>query len=679
MNWLDQVLGGSQGDLSGMATLDPEFARITNQRKMLEMLRQTGQGLGGKGQMVGGGGGGGKWHSRPEIYVPESNAGTALAQGAMGYMAGRGNQVLDQQEGSAMQDKQRRMQEWVREYGPNAGGAQPAQMPSMNPPSMGGAQPADMGKSPLGKSVAALSGDLEPRLKAAVPQGSLSEGEQIVPYSDDEARMMAEALARSKVAGAKGGSAIPQAYKQAVGMDTAAQWANEDADYLKNMLSLESGTPAMDETPMPAANAISEADYLANQLAMDPGNLPQSGTFDTTVSSGQGNFDLTPGEIAMPEPLATVDIPQTPAAAPIAPSRQPTVAAAAQQEAGAPAALPQSVASAGMSDDDKLKWLLRGSIQGIPAANLMINQAGNNLLTGEQRREAATALANQKFEQQFALQAERLKNAAELAASKATSAAELAKIRHEYAMKLEEMRLSLQAAMFNEKMRVGHFNRPAGKGGSGGGAGGAGGAGAGGVPGTGALERMDQINEQLKESGGLVDTERGTLPNLSTAISNTPMGQTIRRATGNENQALLDEAASLRNNILLDLKAETGLGTGSLNSNMELTTWLNSLGSEHMSYQARRNIMGNIREFIFRVQVARDKNGGRLPPEIEAGESPPPLTPEEKAMFMRQQGGGQTAPSSGGTAVGTVKQFTSGTYRKVRPGPDNDKATWEKM
>jgi hypothetical protein len=112
---------------------------------------------------------------------------------------------------------------------------------------------------------------------------------------------------------------------------------------------------------------------------------------------------------------------------------------------------------------------------------------------------------------------------------------------------------------------------------------------------------------------------------------------------------------------------------------MELTTWLNSLGSEHMSYQARRNIMGNIREFIFRVQVARDKNGGRLPPEIEAGESPPPLTPEEKAMFMRQQGGGQTAPSSGGTAVGTVKQFTSGTYRKARPGPDNDKATWEKM
>ena len=677
MNWLDQVLGGSQGDLSGMATLDPEFARITNQRKMLEMLRQTGQGLGGKGQMVGGGGGGGKWHSRPEIYVPESNAGTALAQGAMGYMAGRGNQVLDQQEGSAMQDKQRRMQEWVREYGPNAGGAQPAQMPSMNPPSMGGAQPADMGKSPLGKSVAALSGDLEPRLKAAVPQGSLSEGEQIVPYSDDETRMMAEALARSKVAGAKGGSAIPQAYKQAVGMDTAAQWANEDADYLKNMLSLESGTPVMDETPMPAANAIDEADYLANQLAMDPGNLPQSGTFDTTVSSGQGNFDLTPGEIAIPEPLATVDIPQTPAAAPIAPSRQPTVAAAAQQEAGAPAALPQSVASAGMSDDDKLKWLLRGSIQGIPAANLMINQAGNNLLTGEQRREAATALANQKFEQQFALQAERLKNAAELAASRATSAAELAKVRNEYAMKLEEMRLSLQAAMFNEKMRVGHFNRPAGKGGSGGGAGG--GAGAGGVPGTGALERMDQINEQLRESGGLVDTERGTLPNLSTAISNTPMGQTIRRATGNENQALIDEAASLRNNILLDLKAETGLGTGSLNSNMELTTWLNSLGSEHMSYQARRNIMGNIREFIFRVQVARDKNGGRLPPEIEAGESPPPLTPEEKAMFMRQQGGGQTAPSSGGTAVGTVKQFTSGTYRKARPGPDNDKATWEKM
>ena len=672
MNWLDQVLGGSQGDLSGMTTLDPEFARITNQRKMLEMLRQTGQDLGGPGRMTGGGGGGGKWHARPEIYVPESNAGTALAQGAMGYMAGRGNQVLDQQENAAMQDKQRRMQEWVREYGPNAGGAQPAQMPSMNPPNMGGAQPADVGASPLGKSVAALSGDLEPRLKAAVPQGSLSEGEQIVPYSDDETRMMAEALARSR-----GGSAIPQAYKQAVGMDTAAQWANEDADYLKNMLSLESGTPAMDETPMPAANAIDEADYLANQLAMDPGNLPQSGTFDTAIASGQGNFDLTPGEIAMPEPLATVDIPQTPAAAPIAPSRQPTVAAAAQQEAGAPAALPQSVATAGMSDDDKLKWLLRGSIQGIPAANLMINQAGNNLLTGEQRREAATALANQKFEQQFALQAERLKNAAELAASKATSAAELAKIRQEYAIKLQETKLSLDAAMFNEKMRAGYFNRPAGKGGSGGGA--SGGAGAGGVPGTGALDRMDQINEELRKSGGLVDTERSTLPNLATAISNTPMGQTVRRATGNENQALIDEAASLRNNILLDLKAETGLGTGSLSSNMELKSWLDSLGSEHMSYQARRNIMGNIREFIFRVEVARNKNGGRLPPEIEAGESPPPLTPEEKAMFMRQQGGGQTAPSSGGTAVGTVKQFTSGTYRKARPGPDNDKATWEKM
>lgn len=108
----------------------------------------------------------------------------------------------------------------------------------------------------------------------------------------------------------------------------------------------------------------------------------------------------------------------------------------------------------GMNDRDQLRWLLEGAMIEAPGANLLLNQAGNNLLTGEQRREAAQQLASQKYQQQFELQSQRLAQQADLAASRATSAADLTKIKQDYALKLREMDLSLRAAMHNDKMAL---------------------------------------------------------------------------------------------------------------------------------------------------------------------------------------------------------------------------------
>lgn len=630
MNWLDQVLGGPQGDLAGMDTLEPEFSRIERQRKMIDMLRKTGQNLGGPGGMVGGGGGGGKWQPRPQIYVPENSAGTALAQAGMGYMANRGDAALDRQENAAMQDKQRRMQEWVAQYNPNSGGAQPTPPAQTSPPPGTNSvqQQHDIstpGASPLGKSVAASSGDSD-LLKAADAQ--IARNQQLLgngpmtPYTDAELRQVE-------------GTAIPSGYKKAVGMDMAAQWANEDADYLNN------------------------------QLAMDPGNIPRGGVFDEVTASAESAGELTPGQIATPGDIQAVDVPSAPATAPLS---VPSDTAAMASEAGAPSALPRTVA--GMSDDDKLKWLLRGSIQGIPAANLMINQAGNNLLTGEQRREAAMEILQAKGQQQMELAAAK----AEAAMANARTKAEQAAVQRQWQAEQNQIykNTAAEIARHNRAME----NRPVG-GRSRSGAGAKGSVGEGGDPGTGAIQRMREINRLLEKGGGTITTNQGPLANIMDAAASSPYGQILGRATGTENQALRDEAASLRNNVLLDVKAATGLGTGSLNSNMELKTWLDSLGSMSMSVQARDNILNNIEEFIFRVDLAKQKNGGKLPPDIAAGESPPPLTPQEKAAFRAQSGGGAAAPSSGGTPVGTVKRFTSGQFRKVRPGPDKDRATWE--
>lgn len=134
MNWLDQLLGVQ----APAPVADPSTpawgaadAQLKRKQAMIEMLRKTGQELGGPGGMVGGGGGGGRWLSRPAIYVPGNNAGTALAQAGMGYVANRMQRGQDEaeraNEQAALEEHRKLIQQM---YGPQGA---PQGQPPMSP------------------------------------------------------------------------------------------------------------------------------------------------------------------------------------------------------------------------------------------------------------------------------------------------------------------------------------------------------------------------------------------------------------------------------------------------------------------------------------------------------------------------------------------------------------------
>lgn len=499
MNYLD-FLTGPQGNLEEMDTITPEFSRIERQRKMLEMLRKTGQDIGGPGEMVGGGGGGGRWQARPSIYTPGNNVGTAIAKAATGYAAGAGGQGLDVQENAAEQEMQRRRMEWANSYG--KGPAQPA----MQPPASGTPIPnqtvpgmeqgfldysingPQQGVSPLGKSIAALSG-------------------------------------------------------------------GSGADQLK----------AADDL-----SAVGVSSVPASVPPVAPASAPMG---ETTPPDGPGMYP----------------------------------------EAGAPE---------GMTEDDRMRWMLQGAAQDFPSAKLLLNQAGGQLMTAEDKRQAAAELLAQKSDAAFQLQAERLAAQTQAAIAKAETQSERDRLTAEYRQSMIEL----------QKLRI-EASRKTGGGGKGDGNG---------IPsnGDGAIDRARTLLTQLDEGGGVTSTERSPTANIRASVFSSKPGQILERTLGTKNQTARDELKSVRLNILNEIKQRTGMSAQQLNSNVELKTWLDSLGADGMSLQANNNILNNIENFVL-------NNGGR-----------------------------KATPAGVGSPVGTVKPGRTGTYRKIKPGPDSDRSTW---
>jgi hypothetical protein len=63
---------------------------------------------------------------------------------------------------------------------------------------------------------------------------------------------------------------------------------------------------------------------------------------------------------------------------------------------------------------------------------------------------------------------------------------------------------------------------------------------------------------------------------------------------GTANQAKRDELNSVRLQLFNSVKEATGMSASQLNSNVELKTWLNSLGGPEMTKEANEAILNNI-------------------------------------------------------------------------------------
>lgn len=108
------------------------------------------------------------------------------------------------------------------------------------------------------------------------------------------------------------------------------------------------------------------------------------------------------------------------------------------------------------------------------------------------------------------------------------------------------------------------------------------------------LSTAKTLIADLAKMGGITSTSKGPLANLITSAQTGTIGQAVGRAVGTEAQAKRDELKSIRLQLLNAVKEATGMSAQQLNSNVELQTYLNSLGSEGMTREANEAILDNL-------------------------------------------------------------------------------------
>jgi hypothetical protein len=100
--------------------------------------------------------------------------------------------------------------------------------------------------------------------------------------------------------------------------------------------------------------------------------------------------------------------------------------------------------------------------------------------------------------------------------------------------------------------------------------------------------------KDLKNSGGMSSTSAGALSNLITSTQTGTAGQFLGGVFGTEAQSKRDQLKSVRLQLLNAIKEATGMSAQQLNSNVELQTYLKSLGSEGMTAEANLAIIDNL-------------------------------------------------------------------------------------
>ena len=108
------------------------------------------------------------------------------------------------------------------------------------------------------------------------------------------------------------------------------------------------------------------------------------------------------------------------------------------------------------------------------------------------------------------------------------------------------------------------------------------------------IARAKTVVGSLTKAGGMTTTAKGAISNTITSLQASGLGQTLGRIVGTNEQALRDQYASLRLQLLNDVKAATGMSATQMNSNVELQTWLSSLGAPGMTKEANEAILDSI-------------------------------------------------------------------------------------
>jgi hypothetical protein len=129
---------------------------------------------------------------------------------------------------------------------------------------------------------------------------------------------------------------------------------------------------------------------------------------------------------------------------------------------------------------------------------------------------------------------------------------------------------------------------------------------------TNILDSLETAYTDLEARKAIPSEKRNAVSNILASISASAPGQIAERTIGTKAQTQRDVIASSRLQLLNAIKGATGMSSQQLNSNVELTTWLNSLTDPSRSIETNKEILQNVRRFIDSggTYSAKKKDGG---------------------------------------------------------------------
>lgn len=125
------------------------------------------------------------------------------------------------------------------------------------------------------------------------------------------------------------------------------------------------------------------------------------------------------------------------------------------------------------------------------------------------------------------------------------------------------------------------------------------------------LDSLEAAYTDLEARKAIPSEKRNAVVNTLASISASAPGQIAERTIGTKAQTQRDVIASSRLQLLNAIKGATGMSSQQLNSNVELTTWLNSLTDPSRSIETNREILQNVRRFIDSGGTYTAKQGGK--------------------------------------------------------------------
>jgi hypothetical protein len=134
------------------------------------------------------------------------------------------------------------------------------------------------------------------------------------------------------------------------------------------------------------------------------------------------------------------------------------------------------------------------------------------------------------------------------------------------------------------------------------------------------LSTAQTLVKDLKATGGMSSTSAGALSNLITSTQTGTAGQFLGSVFGTEAQSKRDQLKSVRLQLLNAIKEATGMSAQQLNSNVELQTYLKSLGSEGMTAEANLAIIDN----LSKTYLGKGMMGAPKPNAAPAATAPAP-------------------------------------------------------